>query len=542
DPTVEVHQNVEVRGPELMVEITVTSRAQDDVHTYLCVELAADATDLATIKGGAEPAPPPKISIEAGIGWIDDRHSTTGRCQPTAASIERRSSSSARLYWPLQIGHGQHDTITLTLRAERTNPSAFDADAGSDDCDWTDLPVAGDDEWQTLVRTNLTDLQHLLQRDPDDKDDLFAAAGTPWYLTLFGRDAIWTARMMLPQSPRLAEGTLRALARRQATTTNARNAAQPGKILHEVRRTAYTEGNLVLPTIYYGTVDATPLWIVLLHEAWTAGMPLHTVRELLPNLKAALNWMSASVSQSPDGMLRYLDPDGHGLSNQGWKDSGDSMRHADGSIAKAPIALIEAQAYAVQAAHAAADLLKTLGETADLDWAAWADQLSQRVRDRFWVQDAAGPYLAMALDADGQPVDGVGSNMGHALATGLLTPTEEALVARRLMRTDMLRDFGIATLSSDNPAYNPTGYHTGSVWTHDSAIILRGLAEAGFSAEADHIHQALVRLSTRSQHRLPELIAGQPVGHQPVPYPASCRPQAWAAASAAVLLTHRKPD
>ncbi|MGB3595075.1 MAG: glycogen debranching N-terminal domain-containing protein [Ornithinimicrobium sp.] len=542
DPTVEVHQSLEVRGRELVVTITVASRAQNDVHTDLDVVLFADATDLATIKGGGEPDSPPKISVVAGIGWTDDRHSTTGSYQPDDATVNLGGSSSVRLCWPLRIERGEHASVTLTLQADRTNPSAFDADSGSDDCDWTDLPVAGDDEWQTLVRTNLADLQHLLQRDPENRSDLFVAAGTPWYLTLFGRDAIWAARMMLPYSPRLAEGTLRALARRQATITDPRSAAEPGKILHEVRRTPYTEGNLVLPTIYYGTVDATPLWIVLLHEAWTAGMPLHTVREFLPYLQAALRWMETTVQQSPDGMLRYLDPHGHGLSNQGWKDSGDSMRHADGSIAKAPIALIEAQAYAVHAAHAATDLHKALGKTCNLDWAAWAEQLAQRVRDRFWVEDDVGPYLAMALDADGRPVDGVGSNMGHALATGLLTPTEEAHVARRLMRPDLLRDFGIATLSCDNPAYNPTGYHTGSVWTHDSAIILRGLADAGFTAEADQVHQALVRLSARSNHRLPELIAGESVGHHPVPYPASCRPQAWAAASAAVLLTHNKTD
>ncbi len=347
--------------------------------------------------------------------------------------------------------------------------------------------------------------------------------------------------MMLPYSRRLAEGTLRTLARRQASTTDPRSAAEPGKILHEVRRTAYTEGDLILPTIYYGTVDATPLWVVLLHEAWGTGMPLATVRELLPHLHAALDWMSETVDRSPDGMLRYLDADGKGLSNQGWKDSGDSMRHADGSIATAPIALIEAQAYAVQAANGAAELFDALNEPAARDWREWANQLSHRVRKHFWVGDGDGKYLAMALDAQSRPVDGVGSNMGHALATGLLTKSEEAQVAQRLMRPDMLREFGIATLSCDNPAYNPTGYHTGSVWTHDSAIILRGLALAGYTTEANRVHEALVRLSTRSQHRFPELIAGEPVGTQPVPYPASCRPQAWAAASAAVLLTHRSP-
>ncbi len=541
DPTVEVHQHLSVCGHELTIEVTITSRAQSTVETELCLDLVADATDLATIKGGGDPCPPVDVTLEQNIGWADNRHSTTLRCQPTAATTDGDDRAGIRLTWPLKIDHGHHASITLKMHAKRTNASAFDADAGSAECDWNDLLVKDDDEWEALIRTNLTDLAHLLQRDPEASEDIFVGAGTPWYLTLFGRDAIWAARMMLPYSSRLAEGTLKTLARRQASTTDPRSAAEPGKILHEVRRTAYAEGDLILPTIYYGTVDATPLWIVLLHEAWGAGMPGATVRELLPHLHAALDWMREAVDRSPDGMLRYLDPDGKGLSNQGWKDSGDSMRHADGSIATAPIALIEAQAYAVQAANGAAELLEALDEPATRDWREWANQLSQRVRTRFWVEDGTGKYLAMALDAQSRPVDGVGSNMGHALATGLLTKPEEAQVAQRLMRPDMLREFGIATLSCDNPAYNPTGYHTGSVWTHDSAIILRGLALAGHTTEADRVHEALVRLSTRSHHRFPELIAGEPVGTQPVPYPASCRPQAWAAASAAVLLTYRSP-
>ncbi|MGI8948741.1 MAG: glycogen debranching N-terminal domain-containing protein [Ornithinimicrobium sp.] len=537
DPTVEVHQRLSTRGHQLAVEVTVTSRARGDVDTRLCLDLAADGTDLAVVKGGSEPAGPPRVEVEDVIWWSDERHRTTVRPQPSPAMSKPVAPGSIRLTWPLRVTQGQHVTITLLLEATRTRASAFDADAGSADCDWNRLRVDGDDEWRTLVRTNLTDLQHLLQRDPMAHQDVFVAAGTPWYLTLFGRDALWSARMMLPYSSRLAEGTLRALARRQADTLDPATAAEPGKIPHEVRRTTYTEDDLVLPSVYYGTVDATPLWIVLLHEAWQAGLHEAAVRELLPHLQAALRWMSQAVAQSPDGLLRYLDAEGHGLSNQGWKDSGDSMRHADGSVARAPIALIEAQAYAVQAAHGATELLEALGESAE-DWHAWASALARRVRDHFWVEDGHGRYLAMALDADGHPVDGVGSNMGHALGTGLLTTSEEALVAERLMRPDMLREFGIATLSCDNPAYNPTGYHTGSVWTHDSAIILRGLTLAGFAKEADRVHDALVRLSTRSRHRFPELIGGDAVGSQPVPYPASCRPQAWAAASAAVLLQH----
>lgn len=572
DPTVEVHQRLEVRGGQLTIEVRATSRAITDVETQLTVKICPDATDVASVKGGgstAWPASAPSGPHIAAVGlsrtgsgptvsWADGRHRTTVHYEPATADVQAiRTADHAEavaLTWPVRLSQGGQATIRLTLDAQRLDPSAFDADAGSDLCDWTHLPVVGDDEWQTLIRSNLSDLQHLLQVDPLAKSDVFAAAGTPWYLTLFGRDALWTARMMVPYSLGLAEGTLRALARRQATVTDPTNAAEPGKILHEVRRTAYAEGDLLLPTIYYGTVDATALWIVLLHEAWREGLPVAVVAELRPHLLAGLEWMRNAVAASPDGLLRYLDSDGRGLSNQGWKDSGDSMRRADGSIAPAPIALLEAQAYAVQAARGAAELLDELavheatggsdpaGESGlpqAPDWRVWAQRLADRVRETYWVDHVDGRYLAMALDAESRPVDGVGSNMGHALATGLLSEEEESEVAERLMRPDMLREFGIGTLSSDNPAYNPTGYHTGSVWTHDSAIILRGLALAGFAKEADRVHQALVRLGARSQYRFPELIAGQAVGSQPVPYPASCRPQAWAAASAAVLLHHR---
>ncbi|MGC1207815.1 MAG: glycogen debranching N-terminal domain-containing protein [Ornithinimicrobium sp.] len=542
DPTVEVHQRLVVHGFIFTVEVTVVSRASEVVDTTLQLLVSADATDLSSIKGGLGASAAPVLNLSESVMWADGRHRIVMGHHPPATVVGDLSDTSEgafHLRWPLRISPGTQATARVTFEATRTTPSAFDADAASSICDWTNLPIDGDDEWRMLIRTNLTDLQHLLQNDPLSPGDIFAAAGTPWYLTLFGRDAAWAARMMLPYSTQLAEGTLRALARRQATSADPHSAAEPGKMLHEVRRTAYVEGDLLLPTVYYGTVDATPLWIVLLHEAWEAGLSLNVVRELLPNLLTALDWMDQAVTKSPDGLLRYLDADGHGLSNQGWKDSGDSMRHANGSIAQAPIALIEAQAYAVQAARGATELLSALGEDSRVDWLAWAADLGERVRGRYWVDHPDGRYLAMALDADGRPVDGVGSNMGHALATGLLSEGEEAQVAERLMRPDMLRPFGIGTLSALNPAYNPTGYHTGSVWTHDSAIILRGLAAAGFVKEADRVSEALIRLGTRSDYRFPELVGGESVGNQPVPYPASCRPQAWAAASAAVLLRHR---
>jgi len=344
--------------------------------------------------------------------------------------------------------------------------------------------------------------------------------------------------MSLPVGTELARGTLRALARRQGTRTEVGSAQEPGKILHEVRRTAFVDpGHLALPPVYYGTVDATPLWVCLLHDAWRWGLAPADVHDLRPSLEGALGWMAAASERAGDGLLRYHDASGTGLANQGWKDSGDAMRTASGSIARGPIALVETQAYAVEAALGAADLLETvLGEDGS-GWRTWATDLAQRVRERFWVDGPAGPFLAMALDGAGRPVDGVGSNMGHALGTGMLRPDESARVAAALGAPDLLGPLGIRTMSAANPAYNPLGYHTGSVWTHDTAICAHGLARSGHPREASRAVAALIDVAAASGYRWPELFGAEPVGGRPAPYPASCRPQAWAAASAGLLVS-----
>jgi len=239
-------------------------------------------------------------------------------------------------------------------------------------------------------------------------------------------------------------------------------------------------------------------------------------------------------------LMRYVDESGRGLANQGWKDSGDSMRHRDGTIAQAPIALVETQAYAVQAVLGAAQLCEAVfGESGD-ELRSWAQALTDRVRKSFWVHDEAGAYLAMALDRDGAPVDGVGSNMGHVLGTGMLDADESRAVAGRLTSPDLLGPFGIGTLGRGNPAYNPIGYHTGSVWSHDTAICALGLAADGHREGSAAVLRRLVDAASRFDYRLPELFGGLDVAEgtaRPVPYPASCRPQAWASASAGALVT-----
>jgi glycogen debranching enzyme len=389
------------------------------------------------------------------------------------------------------------------------------------------------------VTAGLDDLRHLLLCDPQEPSSVFAAAGTPWYLTLFGRDSLWAARMALPFGTELAAGTLRALGRRQGSAFDTDRAEAPGKILHELRRTASVDAaqGRQLPPVYYGTIDATPLWISLLRDAWTWGLADRDVEALLPNLLAAARWLTETAAPDVDGLLKYVDAPGNGLANQGWKDSGDSIRWRDGHLADAPIALCEAQAYAVEAACAAAELFTHFNLDGSADLNDYADRLRTRFRARFWVGPAGERFIGLAVDGHGATVDGLGSNMGHVLGTGTLNADEVDRVARTLTSPALLGRYGIATLAPDNVGYNPIGYHTGSIWTHDTAIAAWGLAREGRRDEATRVAQSLLAAAEAFDYHLPELYAGAGVLDRPVPYPASCRPQAWSAASAAVLIS-----
>jgi glycogen debranching enzyme len=539
DPTVTVRRTRILEGLGAGETLVVTSSAPEPVTTTITVEVGGDGLDLAAVKAGTSSDGLLSASAEDAGGWWQDRSHVTRVAAP-GAQVTVLDSGALCLSWQVTVGAGRPRELRFAVRSERVHPTPFDPDSGAGRVDWSHLQVRAEDRRIDLtVATSVRDLVGLLQTDPLQPADVYLAAGSPWYLTLFGRDSIWASRFALPLGTELAGGTLRALARRQGRRHDISTAEEPGKIVHEVRRAdpGSGAGSHALPPVYYGTVDATPLWMLLLHEAWLWGLPSDQVRALAPTLDAAVGWLRADVGSGDDGLLRYNDPTGRGLSNQGWKDSFDAMRRRDGTIAESPIALLEVQGYAVQAARAAADLReRLLSEGAD-DLRDWADDLATRVRDRFWVEDEHGPYLAMALDRHGDPVDGVASNMGHVLGTGLLTAPEETLVAQRLTSPDLLGPFGIGTLGRDNPAYNPIGYHTGSVWVHDTTISTRGLAAAGHDTAAGATLRALLEGAMHVDFRLPELYGSDPALATPAPYPASCRPQAWSAASALAMVT-----
>ena len=327
------------------------------------------------------------------------------------------------------------------------------------------------------------------------------------------------------------------LARLQGDATDVESAEQPGKILHELRGAPLEmpgEG-ITLPPVYYGTVDATALWVCLLADARRWGMPDDEVRDLLPALRGALDWL-LSADNDGDGFIDYIDETGHGLANQGWKDSGDSIQWRTGDLAQGPIALCEVQGYAYEAALAGADLLDGFDQAGGPELREWAAALKARFAESYWVDTPEGRYPAVALDARKRPVDTLTSNIGHLLGTGILEPDEERAVADLLVAPSMLSGFGVRTMSTDAAGFWPLSYHGGSVWTHDSAIIARGMALAGLHEQADSVIDGLLAAAEGFGFRMPELHSGDPRSETsvPTPYPAACRPQAWSAAAAVV--------
>jgi hypothetical protein len=524
DPTVYVDRRREVGHDALTETVNVTSAAQTDVHVDLAVEAASDFSAMARVRTGR---PGPALAAEAtddGLRWEEGGDSLRLTCDPPPDHVD---SSTGTMSWSRDLGPGGALTVRLSAQARIVEGPLF---RGATAAPWSRPRVrCVDRRVPAVVMQGLDDLEGLLLRDGPD-GDLFVAAGSPWFLTLFGRDSLWTARMLLPLGTDLALSTLRALARRQGTRDDPDSEEQPGKILHEVRAEPLVLEHFTLPPTYYGTADATQLFVSCCAEAWRWGADPDAVRGLLPAVERALGWMEA---QAGDGFIRYVDTSGHGLANQGWKDSLDSVQWADGRLAEPPISLSEVQAYSYQAAMLGADLLDGFDRPGGDHWRDWAEALAGRFRSSFWVEDDEGPYPAIALDRHGAAVDSVASNMGHLLGTGLLDEAESALVARRLAVSEMDSGFGLRTLTSASPRFSRLSYHGGAVWPHDTAIAASGLCRDGFGLEGGALFCGLVRAAPAFDFRLPELYGGDDAEHvsSPTPYPAACRPQAWSAAS-----------
>ncbi|WP_413249849.1 glycogen debranching N-terminal domain-containing protein [Sinomonas flava] len=565
DPAVRVRQHWSVEPGRVRHRIEL-STSLPRLECTLTVHLSADFAPMDAVRVGrsAGTVPPEGAGQQrsgahdgGGLAWAHGEHRavlTAGPGLPGggAASVTTALDSDGddtdgfptghpALSWRAVLGQGEPFRAEWSVELEDAGAVVRAApDSGVE-------AEARQDAVGRLVAGSLAELAGLRLAAAKVPDAPFLAAGAPWYFTLFGRDSLWAARLLLPLDTALAAGTLRTLAAYQGQRHDPSSAEDPGKIPHEVRaRELVVDGGpggdqLRLPPVYYGSVDSTPLWLCLLGELWRTGRAPEVVRALLPAARRAADWL---LEAGAGGFLAYRDESGHGLSNQGWKDSADAMQFLDGRRAEGPIALAEVQAYAFQAAHEAAALFEELREpgggaglreqaTALRDFAAG---LRRRFREQFWVDDGAGPFPAMALDGAGTPLDPPGSNMGHLLGTGLLDAHEAERVVERLTGPELFSGFGIRTLSTAAAGYWPLSYHCGSVWSHDTGIAIRGLLADGFRTEAAAVARGLVRASESFGHSLPEVFSGEGAeeADRALPYPSSCRPQAWSAAAALV--------
>ncbi|HWL35897.1 MAG TPA: glycogen debranching N-terminal domain-containing protein [Frankiaceae bacterium] len=384
----------------------------------------------------------------------------------------------------------------------------------------------------TAVAQAVEDLGALRIFDPAHPERAVVAAGAPWFMTLFGRDSLLASWMSLIVAPDLARGVLETLADLQGTKLDPETEEQPGRILHEVRFGASSTPALAGAHVYYGTADATPLFVMLLGELRRWGLDDAVVARLMPHADRAIEWIERYGDADGDGYVEYERMTPGGLLNQGWKDSWDGVPFADGTLAEPPIALAEVQGYTYAAYVARAFFAAEAGDAALAErLRAKAYALRVRFNEDFWLPDRG--YYALALDRDKRPVDALASNMGHCLWTGIVDADKAPLVAERLLSPELFSGWGVRTLATSMASYNPISYHCGSVWPHDNAIAVAGLVRYGFVAEAHRIMLGMLDAAAAMGGRLPELFSGLPRDEVPVPvpYPTSCSPQAWASAA-----------
>jgi glycogen debranching enzyme len=364
------------------------------------------------------------------------------------------------------------------------------------------------------------------------------AAGIPWFVAVFGRDSVIASLQTMAVYHEFARGTLIQLAQLQATEVDDWRDAQPGKMLHELRRDELTKLHKLPYNPYYGTVDTTILWIITLAEAYRWNADIRMLNECRSPLEKALSWIDKYGDFDGDGFVEYLTRSQKGLRNQGWKDSGDSMVYPNGSLVEPPIALCEVQGYVYDAWRRAADIYEIWGETDQAKkLRSQAQELYQRFNDRFWMEDEG--FYCLGLDSNKQQIQSITSNPGHLLWSGIVPQERAQKVVQRLFQKDMWCGWGVRTLSANNPAYNPISYQLGSVWPHDNSLIATGLKRYGYHQEANRIAEAIFAAASYFEAgRMPELFAGieRRDDSFPVPYPDANIPQAWAAGSIFLLI------
>ena len=527
----------------MLERITLHSHAHDPVELELELRCDADFRPMLEVRELVEPAAREvrrtvrEDTLEFAATGLDGRErSTTITCSGAVAEADGRLSILAALE------PGEARTLDVQFELDERGvrgggPRASLSHAGAEADAWlAERPrVEVDDELvDRVLRRSLLDLR-LLSSELDGRR--YFAAGTPWYATLFGRDSIITALEVLPFDPPIAEETLRLLAERLGTRFDDEHDEEPGKVIHELRRGELAERGLTPLARYYGTVDATPLFLCLLceHADWTGSREVF--RELRPQVEQALRWLDDFGDLDGDGLLEYLCRSSNGLVNQGWKDSWDGIVDEHGVPLEAPIALVEAQGYAISARRRLARLFDLEGDTGRAAELRDGAARTAGALERFWLADRR--FYAMALDARKRPSPALASNQGHLLWAGAVPPERAAAIRDALMAEGAYSGWGVRTLAAGERAFNPVGYHTGSIWPHDNALFAAGLRRYGFDEAFLRVFDDLFEAATRfAAYRLPELFAGfsRTDYEDPVPYPVACSPQAWAAGALPSML------
>ncbi|WP_416418053.1 glycogen debranching N-terminal domain-containing protein [Paenarthrobacter aromaticivorans] len=539
-------------GAGIQEQVTVRNFSLEPTECAISLAVEADFADLFEVKEARAIQRWEKTrhveegSLVIGGAWQDVRKGV--QVQAPGADVSQ-DGITYRLVVP---AHGQWSTIFTAVPRSHTPippPPSFTHSQGDGLSprdrrrqEWVaKIPMLqmGNKSIERTLRRSYDDLGALRIEDPNHPDRVVVAAGAPWFMTLFGRDSLLAAEMALPVDPSLALGTLQTLADRQGKVVDPISEEEPGKILHEIRLDVSSGLSLGGKSTYYGSVDATPLFVLVLGSVSRYGVAKDTIAELLPNADRALAWISEYGDKDGDGFVEYERLNDRGLINQGWKDSWDGINFADGHLAEPPIALCEVQGYVYAAYTARAWMAYDAGDMAlAQDYAGRAAQLKKRFNEEFWMPERG--YYAVALDGKKRQVDACASNMGHCLVYGLIDDDKAPMVVERLMSPEMFSGWGIRTLASDMGAYNPASYHNGSVWPHDNALIASGLLRYGFIAEAQRVSTALLEAADYSEGRLPELFCGfdRDQISEPVPYPTACSPQAWAATTPIRLVTN----
>ncbi len=514
----------------------------------LDVAFNADFADLFEVRGERRPKRGTMVSRVLNETCVEYRYEgldgivrrTTIHFDPAPAMLEER-----RARWDVDLDAGSQQAIVIKVccaideeaRPPRPVAQAFRAMRGSRVRAGLGRVgiTSSNSQFNAVIARAWSDLDMLVTETPHGP---YPYAGVPWFSTIFGRDGIITAMQMLWCAPDMARGVLCALARLQATEVDPLADSQPGKILHEMRGGEMANLHEVPFGRYYGSVDSTPLFVMLAAQYFARTGDLDTIRALWPNIVAALGWMDDYGDVDGDGFIEYARMTDQGLSNQGWKDSSDSIFHDDGRLAQGPLALCEVQAYAFAAKHGAATLADALGEAATAErLRAEAEALRVKFEAEYWIEEI-GCY-ALALDGRKRPCRVRSSNAGHALFAGIASPDRAARVALLLTGERFFSGWGMRTIATGEARYNPMSYHNGSIWPHDNALFALGCARYGHKAAIGTIFQGIFDAATYDEfRRLPELFCGFSRRRRrgPTSYPVACSPQAWAAATPFALL------